>query len=182
MRYALAFTGVALVIVLAACVSQPAQPPTAPDGGLSPGESIVIPTNGSQSAGTQESAANESQNASVGESGVVSVVELSVAADDYGFRPDSVNVTAGSDLTINFAVSSERVYFGGLEIRGGGKSSGAIGPGRNGTVLWQNVSQSFQISSYWPSSNTLKATMQVNVLPAGRSLSRILWEVEIVKA
>ena len=88
-------------------------------------------------------------------------------ADDAGFYDNNVDVSSisaekGAAVTITFNVRSTGVYYGGLDFRGCGQTSGGTLPGGSTTVSF-TADTSCTITSYWPSSNVVKDTLQVSV-------------------
>lgn len=92
-----------------------------------------------------------------------SVAEFKLEADDYGFYPaGNLEVPKGAKVRINFIVRSTNVYYGGLDFRSPKFKTEAIKPG--GTTLVEfTADEPFTISSYWPASGVLKATINVAV-------------------
>ena len=69
---------------------------------------------------------------------------------------------------INFTVRKQNVYFGGLDFRSSKFKTSFARPGESVSVEFI-ADESFEFSSYWPSSGTLKSTGQVRVsIPSSR--------------
>lgn len=98
------------------------------------------------------------------------MTEFTIEADDNGFYQDgtritSLNVGTGETITINFKVRTTNVYFGGLEFKSSdyGIDTPDVAPGGS-TIVEFKADNSGNISSYWPSSNRLKATLQIKAV------------------
>lgn len=94
-----------------------------------------------------------------------SVEEFTVEADDKGFYINgedisSIRVPEGTHVYITFQVRSKGVYYGGLDFRGCGESSGGTKPGKS-TEIEFTASDDCKITSYWPSSGIAKDTLHV---------------------
>jgi len=94
--------------------------------------------------------------------------EFTIEADDKGFYMDGdkiteINVNNGDSVKITFNVRSGGVYFGGLDFRSKiWDDTGKVLPGESTTVEFTS-SETFEVKSYWPASNKLKAVMKVIV-------------------
>lgn len=87
--------------------------------------------------------------------------EFKLEADDRGFYPSGLITAAkGSKVKITFVVRAENVYFGGLDFRSPKFKTGTVKPGGTASVEFL-ADESFEFQSYWPLSNTLKATGKV---------------------
>jgi hypothetical protein len=91
------------------------------------------------------------------------VAEFKLEADDYGFYPaGNLEVPRGAKVRINFIVRSSNVYYGGLDFRSPKFRTEAIKPG-GVTAVEFTADESFSISSYWPASGVLKASINLTV-------------------
>jgi len=92
-----------------------------------------------------------------------SVKEFSIEADDYGLYPSSIEVKKGDKVKITFKVKDEETYFAGLDFRSSvfGDTE-KVAPGETKTVEF-TAEETFEFKSYWPASDTLKATGTVTV-------------------
>lgn len=89
--------------------------------------------------------------------------EFAIEADDSSFYPDEPLLVNDGDLVrITFKVRTTNVRFGGLDIRSPEFDTGKISPGGEKTVEFVAESD-FSFRSYWPDSNVLKATGEVDV-------------------
>lgn len=80
---------------------------------------------------------------------------FSLTADDYSATPSEFSVKSGSQVTLTFNVSSEKVYYGGLDFRSPIISTGTILPGQSKTITF-SASSSFEFIPYWPASQVRK--------------------------
>ena len=91
------------------------------------------------------------------------LVELKVEADDSGFYPSNIiTVAKGSKVKLHFLVRSTGVYFGGLDFRSDKFKTETVKPGGTASVEF-SADESFNITSYWPVSNTSKAALRIEV-------------------
>lgn len=87
--------------------------------------------------------------------------ELTVEGDDAGIYPNTITVKKGSVIQITFKVRQARTYYGGLDFRSEAwGDTGRIPPGGSKTIEF-TAEDSFDYTSYWPSSNVKKATGKV---------------------
>ena len=91
------------------------------------------------------------------------LTEFSVEADDDKFEPNNVTVPKGSTVKITFNVSTDNVSWGGLDFKSTLFETETVNPGESTTVEFTAPQSNLIISSYWPSSNVLKAQMTVKV-------------------
>ena len=90
--------------------------------------------------------------------------EFTIEADDIGLYPDTITVNKGDNAKITFKVRTDKVYYGGLDFRSSiWGDTGKVLPGGMTTVEFV-AQETFTYTSYWPSSNRLKATGTVNVI------------------
>ena len=95
--------------------------------------------------------------------------EFNIDADDYGFymagsKISSISVSKDNMVKITYQVRTSNVYYGGLDFRGDGwGDTGKVLPGGVKTVEF-TAENTFDFSSYWPSTSKLKATGTVNVM------------------
>ena len=87
---------------------------------------------------------------------------FTVRADDYMLDPKEITVKKGSNVTIKFLVSADKVYYGGLDFKGPWGSTGKIAPGAAGEVSFI-ADENFTYTSYWPASSARKADGHVIV-------------------
>jgi hypothetical protein len=87
---------------------------------------------------------------------------FTVKADDFAFDPSEIRVKKGAKVTVTFEVSRDNVYFAGLDFRSDKFSTGKIVPGDSTTVEFV-AGESFEVRSYWPATNDLKAIGNVIV-------------------
>lgn len=93
--------------------------------------------------------------------------QYTIAADDYGYYQGSQTISSlqvgkGNSVQITFQVSATKVYYGGLDFRGCGQTTGTIAPG--GTTNFSFTAESTcTITSYWPTSGVVKANLQIIV-------------------
>lgn len=91
------------------------------------------------------------------------VDNFAVTADDYTATPAVISVKKGDTVNLTLKVSTENVYYGGLDFRSDVVNSGGITPGQSKTVTF-TADQSFTIHCFWPSSgNEKQSQIQVNV-------------------
>ncbi len=95
------------------------------------------------------------------------VKNIVLEADDSGFYLDGNKVTiikVPKDATVifTFKVRNSGVYFGGLDFRSSKFQTSQVKPGGETTVEFV-ADEAFTISSYWPSSSRLKATLKVEL-------------------
>jgi hypothetical protein len=91
--------------------------------------------------------------------------EFTIETDDKGFYPDNgmITVSKGDAVKITFVVpGSDRVYFGGMDVRSKFFNTGSIGLNSQKTVEF-TASETFSYTSYWPASGVSKATATVTV-------------------
>lgn len=89
--------------------------------------------------------------------------ELTIEGDDAGIYPNTITVKKGSVIQITFKVRQARTYYGGLDFRSEAwGDTGRIPPGGSKTIEF-TAEDSFDYTSYWPSSNVKKATGKVVV-------------------
>jgi len=99
---------------------------------------------------------------------VAGLKEFYIEADDTGFYDESgskinnLELNNGDEIKITFFVRKTGVYFAGLKFKGPDFDSGALDKEAEYVVEF-TASDSHQIKSFWPSSNKLKATLNVNV-------------------
>ncbi len=93
-----------------------------------------------------------------------SAKEFSVEADDNGFYPASITVNKGDHIKLTLKVREQGVYFSGLKFTATSVNynSGDVKPGAQ-TLYEFDATDSFKISSWWPSSSRFKADFSVNV-------------------
>jgi len=91
-----------------------------------------------------------------------SIQEFVIEADDDGLYPSSIEVKKGDSVKIIFVVRSKNVYFGGLDFRSDYFTTETGFSGSNVTVEF-TAEKPFSFTSYWPASNTKKATGNVIV-------------------
>lgn len=89
-------------------------------------------------------------------------IAFTIEADDNEFAPREIRAPRGATVSLTFRVRSTNVYFGGLDIRSTAFTTGTIPPGGMKTVSFI-ANASFDFSSYWPLTNTLKTTGHVIV-------------------
>ena len=104
----------------------------------------------------------EEEPTSTSEETAETIVSRTVEADDNGLYPATVTVPAGATVNLTFKVRLTNVYFGGLDFRSSKFSTGKVPPGGETTVTF-TTTDSFQYSSYWPSSGTKKADGMITV-------------------
>jgi len=98
----------------------------------------------------------------------VQAMEFTIEADDKGFyingeKITEINVNKGKDVKIKFDVRQVGVYYGGLDFRSKiWDDTGKVLPGASTTVEF-TAAETFEVKSYWPASNRLKAVMNVIV-------------------
>lgn len=98
------------------------------------------------------------------------VKEMRINADDKGFytvdgdKITSINVKFGEKWRITFKTLTTNVYYGGLEYKSEqyNFATGKVAPGKE-TEVEITALEDGEIKSYWPSSDVLKSTLQVNV-------------------
>ncbi len=99
------------------------------------------------------------------------VTSFTIYADDKGFyningdKITEINVNNGENVKIKFNVWQVGVYYGGLDFRSPESVWGdtkRVLPGASTTVEF-TASETFEVKSYWPASNRLKAVMKVIV-------------------
>ena len=89
--------------------------------------------------------------------------ELTIEGDDAGIYPKTITVKKGTLIQITFKVRQARTYYGGLDFRSPAwGDTGRIPPGGSKTIEF-TAEDSFDYTSYWPSSNVKKATGKVVV-------------------
>lgn len=89
--------------------------------------------------------------------------ELTIEGDDAGIYPKTITVKKGALIQITFKVRQARTYYGGLDFRSPAwGDTGRIPPGGSKTIEF-TAENSFDYTSYWPSSNVKKATGKVVV-------------------
>lgn len=96
------------------------------------------------------------------------VREIYVKADDSGFYDKNDNpmteirAKLGEKLRITFKTLTSNVYYSGLryESEDFGFDTGKVSPGKEGEAEF-TVGDRGEIKSFWPSSDTLKATLSV---------------------
>lgn len=89
-------------------------------------------------------------------------VAFTIEADDASFSQTEIRVTRGATVSLTFRVRTTGVYYGGLDVRSTAFNTGTIPPGGIKTVSFI-ANSSFDFSSYWPLTNTLKTTGHVIV-------------------
>lgn len=90
-------------------------------------------------------------------------VALKFEADDNGFYPqNSLTVAKGAKVSLMFMVRKEGVYYGGLDFRSSKFKTATVKPGESTSVEFV-ADESFKITSYWPLTETYKATLVVEV-------------------
>jgi hypothetical protein len=93
--------------------------------------------------------------------------EFSIDADDAGFYLDgqrsvsTISAAKGAAVEINFKVRSTGVYYAGLDFRGCGAEAKAL-PGKS-VQLQFTAQETCTITSYWPTTGVVKASLQVVV-------------------
>jgi len=97
----------------------------------------------------------------------VSTQEFSIESDDNGYYIDgnqvqSIDVTQGNTVKINFIVRTTNVAFGGQEYRSSEFDNLNVNIGDSGEVQF-TAGSTFNIDSYWPNTNNFKATLQIVV-------------------
>lgn len=97
----------------------------------------------------------------------ISIKEFNIEADDSGFYINSEDVSSISvnreDIVkILFDVKSQGVYYGGLDFKGCGQQTLRVSPGSSARVQF-TAQDDCVITSYWPSSGTIKDNLQVLV-------------------
>ena len=91
------------------------------------------------------------------------VREFVIEGDDRGLYPNSIEVNEGETVLITFKVRGEGTYFGGLDFRSDlWGDTGKVPPGEETEVTFL-AKESMPFESYWPASNTLKATGEIIV-------------------
>jgi hypothetical protein len=80
---------------------------------------------------------------------------FSVTADDYTATPNMIMVNKGETVKLTLNVSTQNVYYGGLDFRSSVVNSGTILPGTSKTVIF-TADSPFTIHAYWPSSGVQK--------------------------
>ena len=88
--------------------------------------------------------------------------EFVVEADDRGLYPDTIEVDRGDVVAITFKVRKQGTYFGGLDFRSAVFTTGKVLPGEE-IVVQFDFDDTFKYTSYWPDSNTKKATGTIKV-------------------
>lgn len=91
--------------------------------------------------------------------------EITLEADDLGFYPGStVRVPKGANVKIHFIVRTKNTYPLGMQIRSNNNvfNTGPLSPGDTKEVEFK-ADQTFEFSSYWPSSGVLKANGKIVV-------------------
>ena len=96
----------------------------------------------------------------------VEILNYIIFADDNGFYLDgktinSISVKSNTKITVTFDVKTDDVYFGGLEFRSEKFNSGKISPGERWTSPEITMTNTFIITSFWPSSGTKKADLEI---------------------
>lgn len=90
-------------------------------------------------------------------------VWLKVEADDSGFYPTNIfTVPKGSKVKLVFIVRSSGVYYGGLDFRSTKFKTETVKPGGSTTVEF-TADDALKITSYWPLTETSKATLTIEV-------------------
>ena len=97
----------------------------------------------------------------------LTVKGFTIEADDDGFYRDgqkitSVSVSKSDAVKITFKVREAGTYFGGLDFRGCGQDTPDTRPGASAEMQF-TADSTCTITSYWPSSNVVKKSMQVVV-------------------
>ncbi|MBI2108263.1 hypothetical protein HYT54_03995 [Candidatus Woesearchaeota archaeon] len=87
---------------------------------------------------------------------------VNAEADDFGFYPSSINVKRNQVVDLNITVRKENVYFNGLEFESKYFETGKVYPGDSKVVQFV-PNEDFKVTSYWPSSRTKKADLQIVV-------------------
>ncbi|TSC75726.1 MAG: hypothetical protein G01um101430_220 [Parcubacteria group bacterium Gr01-1014_30] len=80
---------------------------------------------------------------------------FSLTADDNKATPSEFTVAVNSQVTITFNVSSQNVYYGGLDFRSQVINTGTISPGESKTITF-TAQSSFEFIPYWPASGVRK--------------------------
>ena len=88
--------------------------------------------------------------------------EFVVEADDYGFYPDNLSVKANDKVRINFKFKEERIYYGGLDIKGPFKTINYKHGGQQPITAEFVASEDTKITSYWPATGIKKADLIIN--------------------
>lgn len=88
---------------------------------------------------------------------------VSVEADDLGLYPSSVTVPRGASVQLTLKVRNTNVYYGGLRFTSSAFPTAQAAPGASVTVEFGAPQGNTTFSSYWPSSNVLKATGSIVV-------------------
>lgn len=93
--------------------------------------------------------------------------QYTIGADDYGYYQNGQTITSltvgkGNTVQITFQVSATKVYYGGLDFRGCGQNTATVPPGGSIQVSF-TADTTCTISSYWPTSGVLKASLLINV-------------------
>ena len=83
------------------------------------------------------------------------VQSFSITADDSSANPSQITVPIGTIVNLTFNVSSQNVYYGGLEFRSLVANTGTIQAGGSKTIAF-TVNQSFEFTPYWPASGVAK--------------------------
>ncbi len=83
------------------------------------------------------------------------VQSFTITADDSGATPSEITVPPGTIVDLTFNVSTNNVYYGGLDFRSSKINTGTIMAGGTKTIAFTATS-SFTFTPYWPSSNVSK--------------------------
>lgn len=99
---------------------------------------------------------------------VAQVKEFRIDSDDSAFYDESgskitnLELDNGDEVKITFFIRKTGTYFGGMTIRGPDFDSGKLDKEEEYVVEF-TADGSHKIKSYWPATNKLKATLNVNV-------------------
>lgn len=89
---------------------------------------------------------------------------FNIETDDYGFYPTNIiRVKRGSPVAIKFFVREKNVYYEGLDFRSDYFKTVTAKPGTSITVDFI-AKESFTITSFWPSTNAVKAAMKIEII------------------
>lgn len=94
--------------------------------------------------------------------------EFYFLSDDSGFYLENgteiteINVAKGQNVKITFFIKKQGTYYGGMTIRGSEFDSGKLEKEETYEIEF-TAEESFEIKSYWPQTNKLKATLDVTV-------------------
>lgn len=132
-------------------------------------DSTNVNSSGGSSYNNQEVPQNVSNGSKTSEDVTISYdTQFLIESDDSGFYMngsaiDRITSISGGNVSITFQVRESGVYFGGMDFRGCGITSGGTKPGKNVTVEFM-LNSNCTITSYWPSSNEIKSHLSVNAV------------------